>query len=64
MPTNVNCTCFKEGRCMHIKVPNNFFGGNRQCILLDQLDPRITKCALQSRIKKPIISLLPPPRKL
>lgn len=52
MPTNINCMCFSRGKCLHAAAPRGWFGPPL-CVIDNNLDPRITKCALQYPHKDP-----------
>lgn len=51
---NVNCQCFKGGKCTHQAAPRALFGV--ACILWNQSDLRIAECALQAPYPKPALA--------
>ena len=53
---NINCTHCSADRCTHHAAPRKLFGA-ASCVLINQIDPRITTCAWQQPYRRP----LPPP---
>ena len=57
---NVNCQCFKDGKCLHQAAPRAWFGPSA-CVLSQKSDPRITACALRYPYTRSDGKPLPPP---
>ncbi len=66
MPTEICCTKFVKGKCVHPAAPKSRFGKHIDCsLVVGHPDPRVyaTMCKIMVPYPKPVYNLTPPPSK-